>query len=116
MTDIIKKMEMKSSPGVKTYLKKNPSVVQENISAFREELSELEAEEPILLAFGIDAYNLLYKNLRKYEYSKLVRLTHYSHQIGKEDYKKEVFNQINDALVMSLRPIYTFTKKPIWAD
>jgi hypothetical protein len=43
MTDIIKKLEMKSSNEVRTYLKNNPKIVQENISLFREEISEIEA-------------------------------------------------------------------------
>jgi hypothetical protein len=101
MTDIIKNLEMKSSNDVRSYLKKYPNVVQENISFFREEISELETSEPVLLAFGIDAYNLLYNNLKRYEYSKLVRLTHYSHQISKEEYKEEVISQINDAMTHS---------------
>jgi len=79
-------------------LKRNTNLIQENISTFREELSGLEASKPVLLTFGVDTYNLLNENLRKDEYSKLVRLTHYSQQIGKEEYKKEVFNQIHNAI------------------
>ena len=98
MTDVIKNLEMKDSHNVKTHLKRNANLIQENISMLREELSDLHANKPILLAFGVDAYNLLNKNLRKDEYSRLIRLTHYSHQISKENYKKEVFGQIHDAL------------------
>ena len=98
MTDVIKNLEMRSSNDVRSYLKNYPNVVQENISFFREEISELETREPVLLAFGVDAYNLLYSNLKRNEYSKLVRLTHYSHQISKEEYKEEVISQINDAM------------------
>ena len=98
MTDVIKNFEMKDSHNVLTYLKTNPNIIQENISMFREELSDLHANKPILLAFGVDTYNLLNNNLRKDEYSKLIRLTHYSHQISKENYKKEVFDQIYKVL------------------
>jgi len=98
MTDVIKNLEMKDSHDVKNYLKRNTNLIQENISTFREELSGLEASKPVLLTFGVDTYNLLNENLRKDEYSKLVRLTHYSQQIGKEEYKKEVFNQIHNAI------------------
>ncbi|MBN8575200.1 MAG: hypothetical protein J0M05_14900 [Candidatus Kapabacteria bacterium] len=94
MTDVIKNLEMKDSHDVKTYLKKNPDLVQENILMLRKELSDLHANKPILLAFGVDTYNLLNNNLRKDEYSKLIRLTHYSHQISKENYKEEVIGQI----------------------
>lgn len=72
MTDVIKNMEIKSAHDVRKYLKENPDIVRENMSAFRKELSDLGAQEPILLAFGVDAYNLLYSNLRSDEYRKLV--------------------------------------------
>jgi len=98
MTDIIKNLVVIDSNDVKAYLKKNPSVIQENINIFKEELADLCADKPILLAFGVDTYNLLNNNLSKDEYSKLIRLTHYSHQISKENYKKEVFGQIQDVL------------------
>ena len=98
MTDVIKNLEMKDSHDVKTRLKRNSNLIQENISMLREELSDLHANKPILLAFGVDAYNLLNNNLRKDEYSKLIKLTHYSHQISKENYKKEVFGQIQNTL------------------
>jgi len=35
--------------------------------------------------------------LHKNEYSHLVKLTHYSHQISKEDYKKDVLLQLQNA-------------------
>lgn len=98
MTDVIKNLEMKDSHDVKTYLKQNAKLVQDNISFLREEFFDIQADKPILLAFGADTYNLLNNNLRKDEYSKLIRLTHYSHQISKENYKKEVFNQIRQLL------------------
>jgi hypothetical protein len=98
MTDIIKNMAMKVSHNVRTYLRNYPSIVQENISLFRYELSEVEANQPILLAFGSYVFNLLHENLQKKEYSMLIKLTHYSHQISKEKYKDKVLSQINDAM------------------
>jgi hypothetical protein len=98
MTDVIKNLEMKDSHNVKALLKRNTNFIQENISMLREELSDLHAQKPILLAFGVDTYNLLKNNLKKDEYLRLIKLTHYSHQISKEHYKKEVFSQIHDAL------------------
>lgn len=73
MTDVIKNLEMKDSHDVKVHLKRNTNLIQENISMLREELSDLHANKPILLAFGVDTYNLLNNNLRKDEYSKLIR-------------------------------------------
>jgi hypothetical protein len=98
MTDVIKNLEIKDSSNVKIHLKRNPKLIQENISMLREELSDLHANKLILLAFGVFTYDLLNSNLRKDEYSKLIKLTHYSHQISKENYKKEVFGQIHAAL------------------
>jgi hypothetical protein len=87
MTDIIKNMPEKSSGTVMEYLCKNSNCVTENIAAFREEIRTLESSRPTLLAFGRDAYDLLKKNLKQDEYSQLIKLTHYSHQVSKEEYK-----------------------------
>ena len=98
MTDVIKKLEMKISRDVKTYVKDNPSVIKDNILLFQNELSDIEVNRPIILAFGRDAYNILHENLSINEYSILIKLTHYSHQISKEKYKDEVLRQINDVM------------------
>ena len=98
MTDIIKNFEMKNSNDVKAYLKNNTNLILANILTFREELLDLDSKEPILLAFGTDTYNILYNNLELNEYSKLIKLTHYSQHISKEDYKRTVFDQINNAM------------------
>jgi hypothetical protein len=98
MTDIIKNLEMKDSRDVRIYLKKNPSIIQDNIQSFRNELLEIGAIQPILLAFGYDTYNIISKNLKKNEFSFLIKLLHYSHQVSKEKYKDIVLGQINDAM------------------
>ena len=95
MTDVIKNIEMKSVQELRNYLRKNPKIIDDNISSFREEMSCLETEKPILLVFGNCAYDLLNHNLGEHEYSKLIKLTHYSHYISKENYKIKVTNQIN---------------------
>lgn len=94
MTDIIKNLEMVSSKDVLTYLKNNPSVIKQNISCFKEELQTIKSNKPILLAFGSDSYRLLKDNLDSSFYTYLIKLIHYSHQISKEDYKREVHKQI----------------------
>ena len=48
----------------------------------------------MILAFGSAAHALLAKNLHQTEYSSLILLTHYSHQIGKESYREKVLAQI----------------------
>ena len=97
MTDIIKNLEMKSSKDVLTHLEINPHVTQENITAFRRELLDIGSVNPIILAFGRGTFGILRKNMHKNEYSHLVKLTHYSHQISKEDYKKDVLLQLHNA-------------------
>ena len=106
MTDVIKNTPLKVAKDLSSYLNRHPDAVQENIALFRRELSDLETERPLLLAFGVDAYNLLRENLRRQEYHALIRLTHYSHQIGKENYRRTVTDEIRLAMrdVPALHP------------
>jgi hypothetical protein len=89
MTDIIKDFPMLSSSDVLKHLRNNPSDVQNQIERFREELKFIGSCKPILLAFGRDTFNILQRNLRHEEYSALIQLTHYSHQISKENYRED---------------------------
>jgi hypothetical protein len=95
MTDIIKNVEMVNSAELLDHLKAFPSLVRTNVQAFREELRDLGSQRPTILAFGSDAHALIAKNISRHEYSRLVRLTHYSHQIGKEKYRETVLAQIS---------------------
>jgi len=94
MTDIIKSHVEVDSRNVKKYLKEHPEIIERNFKTFREEMQDLGAKAPVMLAFGKDVHKLLTENLNKNEYSKLIKLTHYSHQIGKEAYKEVVFKEI----------------------
>ncbi len=98
MTDIIKNLEMKDSSDVKSYLRQHPILVDKNIKLFHEELRFIEAMDPIILAFGSFTYHLLKKHLKSDTYSKLIKVTHYSHFIQKDKYKMEVMEQINQVL------------------
>jgi hypothetical protein len=95
MTDIIKLHVEIVAKNVMRYLKKHPETIEENLKTFRQEMQDLKATAPVLLAFGKDTHKLLSENLNKYEYSKLIRLTHYSSYINKEDYKDTVFKEID---------------------
>jgi hypothetical protein len=97
MTDIIKFREEVNSKNVMKYLKEHPEVIEENLEIFREEMQDLKAEAPVILAFGKDTHTILSENLNKNEYRKLIKLTHYSHQIGKEAYKEAVFKEIGSS-------------------
>jgi hypothetical protein len=95
MTDVIKKFKQKESKNVADLLKKRPDIVKSNIKVLRQELIDIHANNPVILAFGTDTFNLLKNNLRKSEYSKLIKLTHYSQHISKEEYKKDVEKQLS---------------------
>jgi hypothetical protein len=102
MTDIIKGLEMISSKDVLKHLKANPALIETNVNRFREELRDLKPRELTILAFGVSAYKIIRNELEQWEYSKLIRLTHYSHQINKEKYREKVSSQINCAREASL--------------
>ena len=97
MTDIIKRVGMIDSKDLLAHLKANPDLVEQNIATLREELRDLSCSGPTILAFGAGAHKIIRDNLRSEEYSRLIKLTHYSHQIGKEKYRETVLHQINQA-------------------
>jgi len=101
MTDIIKFLEEIKSKNVMQYLRERPEIIEKNLETFREEMRDLKATAPVILAFGKDVHKLLSENLKEKEYRKLIKLTHYSHQIGKEAYKEAVFKEIGSSSEVS---------------
>ena len=87
ITDIIKYYPEVDSGKVIQYVKNNPSVLQQNIVAFREELRLL-GGQPVIVALGGAAYDFLIENLGQ-EY-KIVKVKHFSYTIGKEKYREEI--------------------------
>ena len=98
MTDIITGVVEVDSKNIPKHLKENPGVLAESLEIFREEIRDLGAISPLILAFGRIAFDLVKENLSSAEYGKLIRLTHYSHQIGKEKYRETVLKEIQQAL------------------
>lgn len=98
MTDIIKGVVEVDSKNIPKHLKENPGALANSLEIFREELRDLGAVLPLILAFGRKAYDIIKENLCSEEYGKLIRLTHYSHQIGKEKYRETVLKEIQKAL------------------
>ena len=94
MTDIIKNVEMGDSKDLLDHLKASPHLIEENVQAFRRELHDLNGGKPTILAFGVTAHRLIAESVPATEYARLVRLTHYSHQIGKEAYREMVLAQL----------------------
>lgn len=94
MTDIIKNVELSKASDLLKYVKTSPSLIRKNIAAFREELHDLTSKKPTILAFGTAAYKIIAENITDREYSRIIRITHYSHHIGKEQYRELVWTQI----------------------
>ena len=98
MTDIIKGVVEVDSKNIPKHLKENPGVLVDSLKIFRQEIRDLGAVSPLILAFGRIAYDIIKENLCSEEYGKLIRLTHYSHQIGKEKYRETVLSEIADGI------------------
>lgn len=93
MTDLIKHHVELDSSNVMAEIRRHPEMVVENIRLFREEMKDIGADKPILIAFGNDVAGLLVKNLKSSEYSRIIPVTHYSSWISKEDYRNEVLEK-----------------------
>ena len=87
MTDIIKDFEHEISGEVRSYVRHNPEFLKKNIEFFKQELEDVGAEDPLLIALGNDAHDILTENLG--DEFRIVKVTHYSHFISKEDIKSE---------------------------
>jgi hypothetical protein len=87
MTDIIKDYEEKISSNVKMFLKNNPDFEKENVERFERELSDIQAVNPTIIAFGNDAHRILNKHFKnKY---KIYKVPHYSSNISKEQLREK---------------------------
>lgn len=91
ITDIIKEFPELNSKKVVRYFEEHPDEIEKHINLFKEELSFLSDEKPILIALGNASYNFLNDNLDGYE---IYKIKHYSARIGKEDYRKEVWEEL----------------------
>jgi len=88
MTDILKDYDQKDSALVEKYLKENPEFEQKNISSFREELKDLGAENPLIVAFGDRVFKILERNLSGFT---ILKIPHYAYRVlNKEKYREQV--------------------------
>ena len=76
LTDIIKDLEQPKAGEVLRYLRANPEVEKSNVQLFREELSDLNAKNPTIIALGDAAFKILKRNLKK-EY-RVLKILHFS--------------------------------------
>ena len=96
MTDIIKDHEEKISGKVRKFLIDNQNFEKENIDFFLNELSDIGANNPTLIAFGNDTFDILQRNLR--EEFTILKIPHYAVYTGKEKYRGQVAKQCRKLL------------------
>ena len=94
MTDIIKGVVMLKSGNLMRYLAENQHVVAESVECLLEEFDDLKYESPTVIAFGRSAHLLAAKHLPANRYSRLVRVTHYSHYISETAYRERVLSEL----------------------
>ena len=92
LTDIIKNYPEVNSNNVCKILKENPSMEEECIKMFREELSLLGDTDPTIIALGNVTFEILIRNLGG-EY-RITKVPHYSNYVNIEVYR----NQVNTVL------------------
>ena len=93
LTDVIKEHVEGDSGKVMKYLRKHPEVVKRNVRRLAEELSCL-GKRPVLVAIGVDAYDILRKNLGKDGKYQIVRIPHYAGWGGQEEYRERVLTAL----------------------
>lgn len=98
MTDVIKGVEAVKSADLRRLL--TTELIQRNVDAFLEELRDIGSRKPVLLAFGAQAHQIVASHVPARSYRRLVRLTHYSHYVGKEKYRDTVLSQLDKAGVV----------------
>ena len=92
MTDILKDYpETKSTTALK-YARSNPEYLEECIGTFRDELEALHSANPLVVAFGGDAYALLKENLQELQ---IIKVPHHSRDVSPEDYRKSVLGALD---------------------
>lgn len=93
MTDIIKDFDEKISGKVVKYLKENIDLENENANFFLEEISDIGSQNPTLIAFGNDTFNIL--NRKFANRFKILKVSNYANYTGKEKYREQVHSMIN---------------------
>ena len=88
MTDIIKDHPELVAANVQAYLAQNPDVERKHVQNFKQELKDIGANKPKLIAFGNVVYKILTKNLRN-DFD-IFKINHYSHFMNKDVYRSQV--------------------------
>ena len=88
MTDIIKDHPELVAANVEKFLKMTPDVERKHVASFKQELKDIGAEKPKLIAFGNVVHNILTTNLS--DEFEVFKVKHYSHQMNKDTYRNEI--------------------------
>ena len=88
MTDVIKDFDEKVSGKVKSYLSQNRNFEKQNIEFFLRELNDVGSQNPTLIAFGNEVYDILNRNVR--DKFKILKVPHYANYSSKEKYRQQV--------------------------
>ena len=88
MTDIIKDHPELVASNVEKFLGRNPDVEREHVESFKQELTDIGAEKPKLIAFGNLVHKILTRNLG--DEFEIFKINHYSHFMSKDVYRSQV--------------------------
>ena len=94
MTDLIKDTVQLKSVDMMRAIEESPSLVTSSVDRLLEEFTDLNARSPLVIAFGGDVYRLAAGHFPAGSYSRLVKVTHYSHYISKEAYRDRVMAEL----------------------
>lgn len=94
MTDLIKGTVMLDSHDVVRHLATRPNLLAESLATLLDELDDLAAVRPTLIAFGNDTHRIAERLIPPSRYLRLAGVTHYSHYISKEEYRTRVLGQL----------------------
>jgi hypothetical protein len=95
MTDLIKDFVMLESGDVLRSLAAHPELVAPHVRTLLEELDDVGATRPTVIAFGNDAYRLARRHIPPSHYPRLTAVTHYSYYISKEAYRRRVLARMD---------------------
>lgn len=77
-----------------SYLKAHPSVLQENVERLLAEFTDLGADRPTVMTFGVAVSKLVQDRLPLDKLGRVIPLRHYSDYISPLQYREEFLGRI----------------------
>jgi len=87
LTDIIKFLPCTNSDDTIKQLRADPSIERKNVESSRNELKDLGASDPLIIALGGETFKILNRNFR-HEF-KIAKVTHYSSYVNIDNLRNE---------------------------